>query len=69
MADYIEGSIHDLLASDSESIFDFVSNQGSYHPLRECFMAEIVDDPHREVTPEGHITSANDDTPHIGNGM
>jgi hypothetical protein len=53
MANYIEGSSHDLLASDSESISDFASSQGSYHPSHECFMAEIVDDPHHEVTPKG----------------
>jgi hypothetical protein len=68
MADYIEESIHDLLAKDSESISDSASSQGSYHPSRECFMADIVDDPHREVTFEGHVTSANDGAPHVGNG-
>jgi hypothetical protein len=45
LADYIEESIHDLLASDSESISDFASSQGSYQPSRECFMTDIIDDP------------------------
>jgi hypothetical protein len=49
MANYIVESIHDLLVSDSESISDFVSSQGSYHPSRECFMADIVDNPHRKA--------------------
>jgi hypothetical protein len=69
MADYIEESIHYLLTSDSESISDSTSSQGSYHPLRECFMAKIVDDPHHEVTLQGHIASANDGTPHGGTGL
>jgi hypothetical protein len=68
MADYIEESIHDLLANDLESISDSASSQGSYHTSHECFMADIVDDPHREVTFKGHIVSANDGTPHVGNG-
>jgi hypothetical protein len=68
MADYIEESIHDLLVNDLESISDSASSQGSYHPSRECFAADIVDDPHREATPEGHIVSANDGAPHGGNG-
>jgi hypothetical protein len=68
MADYVEESIHDLLANDSESISDSTSNQGSYHPSCECFMADIVDDPHHEATLEGHVTSANDGAPHGRNG-
>jgi hypothetical protein len=52
MADYIMVSIHDLLVSDSESISDSTFSQGSYHPSCKCFMAEIVDDTHREATPE-----------------
>jgi hypothetical protein len=67
MADYIKESIHDLLASDSESISYSASNQGSYHPSCECFMVDIVDDHHHEATPEGHIASANNGAPHGGN--
>jgi hypothetical protein len=54
MADYIKESLHDL-------------QSGSYHRSRECFMADIVDDPHRETTPEGHVVSANNGTCHGGN--
>jgi hypothetical protein len=68
MADYIVKSIHDLLASNSESISDSASSQGTYHPSRECFMAEITNGAHREVTPKGPITNAHDGTPHGGNG-
>jgi hypothetical protein len=32
MADYFEESIHDLLVSDSESIFGSVSSEESHHP-------------------------------------
>jgi hypothetical protein len=56
MADYILGSICDLLTSDLESISDFVSSQGSYHPLCEGFMVDIIDSAHRD----GHIKSTND---------
>jgi hypothetical protein len=69
LADYIVESIHDLLVSDLESISNSTSSQGSYHPSHECFMAEIVDDTHHEVTPEGHIMSANDGAPHGGIGL
>jgi hypothetical protein len=69
MANYIDESIYDLLTSDLESISDSAFSQGSYHPSRECFMAEIVDNPHREATPKGHVTSANDGTPHGGTGL
>jgi hypothetical protein len=31
-------------------------------------MAKIVDDTHREATPEGRDTSADDDTPHGKDG-
>jgi hypothetical protein len=55
MADYIMGSVHDLLASDSESISDSISSQGSYHPSHECFM---TDSPHHEETPEGRVKSS-----------
>jgi hypothetical protein len=68
MANCVVGSIHDLLASDSEIISDSASSQGSYHPSHECFMAEIANDTRREATPEGHGTSASDGTPHGGNG-
>jgi hypothetical protein len=68
MADYIVETIHDLLVSNLKSITDSTSSQGSHHPSRECFMVEIVDDTHREATPEGHIASANNDAPHSGNG-
>jgi hypothetical protein len=67
MADYIVKSIHDLLASDLESISDSGSSQGSYHPSRQCFMAEIIDDAHHEATPKGPIANANDGAPHEGN--
>jgi hypothetical protein len=68
MANYVEESIHDLLANDLESISDSASSQGSYHPSCECFKANIVDDPHHEATLEGHVMSANDGAPHGGNG-
>jgi hypothetical protein len=32
-------------------------------------MAEIIDDAHREVTPEGHAMSTNDGAPHGGMGL
>jgi hypothetical protein len=51
MADYFMESIHDLLASDSESISGSISSKGSHHPSRECFMAK---------TSDGHISSASD---------
>jgi hypothetical protein len=50
MADFFMESIHDPLASDSESISGFASSEGSHHPSRECFMVE---------TSEGHISSAS----------
>jgi hypothetical protein len=67
VADYVMKLINDLLVSDLESFSDLASSQGSYHPLRECFMVEIVDDTRQEVTPEGHIVNANDGAPHGGN--
>jgi hypothetical protein len=69
MADYVVESIHDLLMSDSESISDFVSSQGSYHPSRECFMADIIDDPHHKVIPKGLVMSANNGAPYGGTGI
>jgi hypothetical protein len=56
MADYVKESLHNL-------------QSGSYHPSRECFMADIVDDPHHDATPEGHVASANNGTSHGGGGM
>jgi hypothetical protein len=53
MADYVKESLHNL-------------QSGSYHPSRECFMADIVDDPHHDATPEGHVASANNGTSHGG---
>jgi hypothetical protein len=53
MANYIVESIHNLLVSDSETISDSASSQESYHPSRECFMAEITDDTRRERDPRG----------------
>jgi hypothetical protein len=50
MADYFVESIHDLLASDSESIFGSISSEGSHHPLQECFMVE---------TSDGHVSSTS----------
>jgi hypothetical protein len=44
MDDCVMESIHDLLMSDSESISDSASSQGSYHP-------KITDDTRREATP------------------
>jgi hypothetical protein len=69
MANYIVESIHNLLVSDSETISDSASSQESYHPSRECFMAEITDDTRREATPEGRGASADDGTPHGGMGL
>jgi hypothetical protein len=51
MADFSVESIHDVLASNSESISGSVSSEGSHHPSVECFMAE---------TSEGHISSTSD---------
>jgi hypothetical protein len=51
MADYIVESFHDLLAGDSEAIFDSDSSGGSHHPSHECFI---------EGTAEGHIKSVRD---------
>jgi hypothetical protein len=65
MADYVMESIHDLLVSDSETISDSTSSQGSYHPLRECFMAEIANDARREVTLKGRVASADAGLPRI----
>jgi hypothetical protein len=67
MADYVEELLHDLLASNSKSATDSASSQGSYYPSHECFMVDIIDDPHREATPEGHVTSANNGASHGGN--
>jgi hypothetical protein len=64
MAEYIEELINDLLASDLESISDSSSGQGCYHPSHECFMEDIIDNPHREATPEGHIMSVNNIASH-----
>jgi hypothetical protein len=50
MVDYFMESIHDLL-SNSESISDSNSCEGSHHPSQECFMAE---------TSNGHVSSASD---------
>jgi hypothetical protein len=50
MADYVMELIHDLLVSDSESISNSASSQGSYQPSRDCFMADIADDTRHEVT-------------------
>jgi hypothetical protein len=60
MADYLVEPIHDLLASDSESISDSSSSRGSYHPSRECFMADVADNALREETPDGAIQSVGD---------
>jgi hypothetical protein len=62
MTDYITKLIHDLLMNDLESISNPASSQGSYHPSHEHFMVDIIDDPHYEATPKGHVTSANDGT-------
>jgi hypothetical protein len=44
MVDYFVESIHDLIASDSESISSSVSSEGSHHPSWECFMVETFDE-------------------------
>jgi hypothetical protein len=49
--DYILESFHDLLAGDSEAIFDSDSSGGSHHSSHECFMAG---------TTEGHVKSVRD---------
>jgi hypothetical protein len=69
MVDYITKSIHDLLTNDSESISDPASSQGSYHPSHEHFMVDIIDDPHYEATPKGHVVSANDGALQGGIGL
>jgi hypothetical protein len=56
MADYLMESFHDLLAGDSETIFNSNSRRGSHHPSHKCFMADTskghVESIHeREVTP------------------
>jgi hypothetical protein len=40
MMDYISESFHDLLAGESEAIFDSNYSGGRHHPSRECFMAD-----------------------------
>jgi hypothetical protein len=40
MMDYILESFHDLLAGESEAIFDSNYSGGRHHPSRECFMAD-----------------------------
>jgi hypothetical protein len=52
MVDYVMELIHDLLVSDSESISDSASSQGSYQPSCDCFMLDITDDTRYEVTPK-----------------
>jgi hypothetical protein len=59
MANYLMESIHDLLVSDSKSISDSGSSRGSYHPLCECFMADVTDDTFREETLDGAVQSVN----------
>jgi hypothetical protein len=56
MADCLVESIHNLLASDSESISDSSSSRGSYHPSHKCFMA---DGPYHKETLEGHVESVH----------
>jgi hypothetical protein len=51
MVEYFVELIHDLLASDSESVSSSVSSEGSHHPSWECFMAETSDE---------HVSSASD---------
>lgn len=60
MADYHAESIHDLLASDSGSIYDSTSSWGSYDPARECFMAGTTDDADRELTLKGAVQDVSD---------
>jgi hypothetical protein len=55
VADYLMESIHDLLASYSESIFDSGSSGGSHHPSHECFMVDIANDAICEGTPKGAV--------------
>jgi hypothetical protein len=50
MADFFVEPIHDLLASDSESISGSAFSEGSHHPSWECSMVE---------TSEGHVSSTS----------
>jgi hypothetical protein len=55
MMDYISESFHDLLAGESKAIYNSGSSEGSHHPSRECFMADVpkryVEDVHSGETP------------------
>lgn len=43
MADYASESVYDLLETDFEPLSGSPSGDGSHHPSRECFMAEVHD--------------------------
>jgi hypothetical protein len=66
VADYLMESIHDLLASDSESISDSSSSRGSHHRSCESFMVHVADDAICEGTPKGAVQSVGNgnETPH-----
>lgn len=52
-------SIYDILSSaGSDTLSNFSSDDGSDHPSRECYIAEVGD------VPEGHISNAHESTPH-----
>jgi hypothetical protein len=55
MVDHVVDSVLDLLASDSETLSDFGSSEGSHHPSCECFMVQ-----EGQRTPDGHVTDASD---------
>lgn len=61
MADHLVESIHSLLVDDLGEFSDFGSNHGSYHPSRECFMANSVD---LKITSDGEETSQTSE--HVG---
>jgi hypothetical protein len=43
MVDYVSEFFHDLLAGESETIFDSDSSSGSHHPSLECFMVDSLE--------------------------
>lgn len=59
MADYNHDSIYDILSSArSDTLSGLGSNEGSEHPSRECYMADLED------VMEGHVSDGYDSTLH-----
>lgn len=58
MADRVIDSIYGILCSmGSDMLFDFDSDEGSHHPSRKCYMADVA-----EVS-DGHVSDALDSSP------